>query len=339
VADEDMALLDHWADEYEERLEEVGLSKDRPAEQYRGGGFTPWLYYQYGVMAVELDVWGVPKPEKQAEEGEGEGEGAPEPLTLERLKEMTAEEVIALGEEAIQAFLDANDVPSQFDAARVVSALESGQVTPERMAGMMEQMGAGGGGGEDGEEEDDAETKRVREVLAWVGENAPDAVSPWTEVTLPDGTVAEVGGLDPFIETAPPMAILEPAIGVHTETILAAAGELASMELVEVRAEPLGAGVARVTAVARNTGFLPTHTSMAQRAQTHMPIRLELETGGGVELVTGYPFATAERLEGSTGTVEGTWLVRAEPGAQITVRVRSDNAGRDEQTSTVREGA
>jgi hypothetical protein len=339
VADEDMALLDHWADEYEERLEEAGLSKDRPAEQYRGGGFTPWLYYQYGVMAVELDVWGVPKPEKKAEEGEGEGEGASEPLTLERLKEMTAEEVIALGEEAIQAFLDENDVPSQFDAARVVSALESGQVTPERMAGMMEQMGAGGGGGEDGEEEDDAETKRVREVLAWVDENAPDAVSPWTEVTLPDGTVAEVGGLDPFIETAPPMAILEPAIGVHTETILAAAGELASMELVEVRAEPVGAGVVRVTAVARNTGFLPTHTSMAQRAQTHVPIRLELETGGGVELVTGYPFATAERLEGSTGTVEGTWLVRAEPGAQITVRVRSDNAGRDEQTTTVREGA
>jgi hypothetical protein len=338
VADEDMAVLDHWADDYEERLEAAGLSKDRPAEQYRGGGFTPWLYYQYGVMAAELDVWGVPKPEKKTEETEG----GPEPLTLERLKEMTSEEVIAIGEEAIQAFLDENEVPSQFDAARVISALESGQVTPEGMAGMMEQMGAGsGGGGGDGEEgeEDDAETKRLREVLAWVDENAPDAVSPWTEVTLPDGTKAEVGGLDPFIETAPPMAVLEPAIGVHTETVLAAAEEIASMELVEVRAEPLGAGVVRVTAVARNTGFLPTHTSMARRAQTHLPIRLELETGGGVELVTGYPFATAERLEGSTGTVEGTWLVRAEPGARITVRVRSDNAGRDEQTITVREGA
>ncbi|HEX6199150.1 MAG TPA: hypothetical protein VF150_02715, partial [Thermoanaerobaculia bacterium] len=342
VADEDMAVLDHWSEGYEERLEAAGLSKDRPAEQYRGGGFTPWLYYQYGVMAAELDVWGVPKPEKKTEEGEGEGEGGPEPLTLERLKEMTSEEVIALGEEAIQAFLDENEVPSQFDAARVISALESGQVTPEGMAGMMEQMGAGsGGGGGDGEEgeEDDAETKRLRDVLAWVDANAPDAVSPWTEVTLPDGTKAEVGGLDPFIETAPPMAVLEPAIGVHTETVLAAAEEIASMELVEVRAEPLGAGVARVTAVARNTGFLPTHSSMAQRAQTHLPIRLELETGDGVELVTGYPFATAERLEGSTGTVEGTWLVRAEPGAEITVRVRSDNAGRDEQTITVREGA
>ena len=336
VADEDMAVLDHLADEYTERLEAAGLSKDRPAEQYRAGGFTPWLYYHYGAMAVELDVWGVPKAEKEAAEDEAADETPP--LTLERLKEMSADEVIALGEEAIQAFLDENEVPSQFDAARVVTALESGQVTPEQMAGMMEQMGAGSGGG-DGEDEDDAETKRAREILAWIDGNMPDAVSPWSEVTLPDGTRAEVGGLDPFAGSAPPMAVLEPAIGVHTETVLATAGELAEVELVEVRAEPVGAGVVRVTAVARNRGFLPTHTAMAQRAQTYLPVRLEIATGDGVELVTGYPFTTAERLAGSTGTLEGTWLVRAEPGAEITVRVRTDNAGRDEETTTVRKGA
>ena len=111
------------------------------------------------------------------------------------------------------------------------------------------------------------------------------------------------------------------------------------MEIVELTATPLGAGVVRVKAVARNTGFLPTHTAMGRRAQTWMPIRLEIETGGGVELVTGYPSATGERLEGSTGTVTGTWLVRAEPGAEITVKVRSDNAGRDEMSTTVRKGA
>jgi Zinc carboxypeptidase len=343
VADEDMAVIDHMAKAYTKRLEDAGLSKDRPAEQYQGGGFTPWLYYQYGVMAVELDVWGVPKAEKKAEEGEGEPADAP--LTLERLKEMSSEDVIALGAEKIQTFLDDNHVPSQFDAARVISALESGQVTPDKMAGMMEQMGAGGGGGDgegddgEGDDGDDSDTQRAREVLAWVEENAPDAISPWTEVTLPDGTKAEVGGLDPFVETTPPMAILRPAIDVHTETILDAAGELADMEMVEVEAVPVGAGVVRVKAVARNRGFLPTHTSMARRAQTHVPVRLELQTGNGVELLTGYPFTTAERLEGSTGTVEGTWLVRAAPGTEITVRVRTDNAGRDQMTTTVRKGA
>lgn len=335
VADEDMAIIDRLAKDYTKRLEEAGLSKDRPAEQYGKGGFTPWLYYQYGVMAVELDVWGVPKPEKKEEE---KAEGEAEALTLDKLKTLSADEVIALGAEAIQAFLDANHVPSQFDAQRVISALESGQVTPEQMASMMERMGAGGGGGE-GKDEDDADTKRARDVLAWVDEHAPDAFVPWTAVTLPDGTAAEVGGLDPFIETNPPWAVLEPALAVHTATVVAAAVETARLEIVELTAEPLGSGVVRVKAVAANRGVLPTHTAMAKRAQSHLPVRLEIATGDGVELVTGYPAVTSERLEGSTGTLEGTWLVRAAPGATITVRVRSDNAGRDEESTTVRKGA
>lgn len=338
VEDDDMAVIDHLAEGYEERLEAAGLSTDRPAEQYGKGGFTPWLYYQYGVMAVELDVWGVPKPEPEGEETE---EGAEPHLTVDRLKEMSADEVIALGEEAIQAFLDENGVPSQYTASMVISALEGGQMTPERMASMMEQMGAGGGGG-DGEDEDDAETERMRHVLAWVDEHAPDAVSPWTAVTLPDGTKAEVGGLDPFIATHPPRAVLEPALAVHTETVLAAAVQTARLEILELTAEPLSgegrAGVARVKAVAGNRGFLATHTAMAERARTHLPVRLELVPGDGVELVTGHPAVTAERLEGSTGTLEGAWLVRAEPGATVTVRVRSDNAGRDEESTTVGKG-
>ena len=338
VADEDMALIDHLAEGYEKRLEEAGLSKDRPAEQYGKGGFTPWLYYQYGVLAVELDVWGIPKPEKEDEEA-AEGEEADEPLTLERLKTLSAEELVALGEERIQAFLDENDVPSQYNAGMVISAMESGQLTPERMASMMEQMGAGGGDDDGETAEDDPETRRARDVLAWIDEHAPDAVAPWTEVTLADGTQAEVGGLDPSIEVAPPYEVLAPALPIHTATVLDAAGKTARLEVLELTAEPLGGGVVRVKAVAGNRGFLPTHTAMAQRAETHVPVRLELVTGDGVELVTGYPAVTTERLEGSTGTLSGTWLVRAAPGATITVRVLSDHAGRDEASTTLRKGA
>lgn len=340
VADEDMAVIDRLAEAYGERLAAAGLAEDRPAEQYGEGGFTPWLYYQYGTLALELDVWGVPKPEKN-EDDSGNG-GAAEPLTLERLRGMSAEEVVALGEEPIQAFLDEHGVPAPYDAARVIGALESGQVSPEQMATMMERMGSGGGGegggaGKPGE--DDAETRRAREVLAWLDANAPEAVSPWTEVTLPDGTRAEVGGLDPFAELAPPREVLEPALAVHTETVLDAASRIARLEVLELEAEPLADGVVRVRAVAGNRGFLPTHTAMAQRAQTHLPVRLELVAGDGVELVTGYPAVTAERLEGTTGTLEGSWLVRAEPGSTIRVRVVSDHAGRDEESITVGKGA
>ena len=68
-------------------------------------------------------------------------------------------------------------------------------------------------------------------------------------------------------------------------------------------------------------------------------MRLTLETGKDVELVTGYPSAVSDRLEGTTGTLTGEWLVRADPGAKIVVDAITDNAGRDQKTATAGKGA
>ena len=116
------------------------------------------------------------------------------------------------------------------------------------------------------------------------------------------------------------------------------AGRLARIEIVSLKAVDLGGGVRRVEAVAANTGELPTHTKMAARTKSRLPVRLELETGGGVELVTGYPTTTSNRLEAQTGTLKAEWLVRTEPGATITVRAVSENAGTAEMSMSVQKG-
>lgn len=334
LEDEDQALFSRLAKEYKERLKEAGLDAERPGEQYRGGGFTPWLYYQYGALALELDVWGVPKAKKE-DKSEEKGEA----LTLDRLEEMSPEEFLELPTDAVAAFLKEIGAPPQFTAEAVMDRVKSGQVTPAQMAQMARQMGGGGGGGGGGEGEDDAATKRRREVLAWVDEHAPEASHPWSAVALADGTAAEAGGLDPFIEIAPPRDILAPALAAHTETVLDLAGKLARVEILSLEVEPQGGGVYRVKAVAGNRGALPTHTKMAQRAQVHLPLRLELATGQGVELVTGHAAVANERLEASTGTFEGQWLIKAEDGATVTVRLSSDNAGSDTETHTLGKGA
>lgn len=266
VDDGDQAYLDKFAESYKERLKTAGLSNDRPAAQYRKGGLTPWLYYQYGAMALELDVWGVPKAEKKSE---GDGDAPPQ----------------------------------------------------DKAAGKASEAGA-----------------REREVLAWVQANAPGGFAAWTPVTLPDGTKAEVGGLDPFVELNPPMPILKPAAAAHTETVLDLAGKLARVEILSLDVKSVGSGVYRVKAVAGNRGYLATHTKQAERARAHLPVRLALKTGREVELVTGYPAHAAERLEGTTGSLTGEWLVRAEPGTKIVVDLTSDNAGRDQKTATVGKG-
>jgi Zinc carboxypeptidase len=326
----DQAYLDKFAEAYKERLKKAGLSTDRPGAQYGKGGFTPWLYYQYGTMALELDVWGVPKAEKKSEE---KADGA---LTLDKVAAMTTEEFIAQGEEKIDAFLKENKAPAQFSAQVVINYLRGGQIDPKGMVERMKQMGAGGSGGGGKPSEAGA---REREVLAWVDANAPGAFTAWAPVTLPDGTKAEVGGLDPFIEINPPMSILKPALAAHTETVLDLTGQLAKVEILSLDVTSLGGGIYRVKAVAGNRGYLATHTKQGDRAKVHLPVRLTLQTGKGVEMVTGYPYAVSDRLEGTTGSLAGEWLVRAEPGAKIVVDLTTENAGRDQKTATVRKGA
>ncbi len=332
----DQAYLDKFAESYKERLKKAGLSADRPGAQYGKGGFTPWLYYQYGAMALELDVWGVPKAEKKEEAKAGE-----EALTMDKVAGMTSDQFIALGEEKIAAFLKENKVPAQFSAPVVISYMKGGQIDPKGMVERMKQMGAsgGGGGGAAGGGKASEAGAREREVLAWMEANAPGAFAAWTSVTLPDGTKAEVGGLDPFAELNPPVSVLKPALAAHTETVLDLAGKLAKVEILSLDVTSLGGGVYRVKAVAGNRGYMATHTKQDARAQAHLPVQLTLQTGKDVELVTGYPFAVSDRLEGTTGTLTGEWLVRANPGARIVVELTTENAGRDQKTATAGKGA
>ncbi|HYN20787.1 MAG TPA: M14 family zinc carboxypeptidase [Thermoanaerobaculia bacterium] len=333
----DQAYLDKFAESYKERLKKAGLSADRPAAQYGKGGLTPWLYYQYGAMALELDVWGIPKAEKKSEAPKEGAKPGEEALTLDKVAGMTSDDFIALGEEKIGAFLKEHKAPPQFTAKMVIDYLKGGQIDPKGMVERMKQMGAGGGAAAGGKASEAG--AREREVLTWLDANAPGSFVAWSAVGLPDVTKAEVGGLDPFAELNPPLSILKPALAAHTETVLDLAGKLAKVEILSLEVTSLGSGVYRVKAVAGNRGYLASHTKQAERAQARLPVRLTLQTGKEVELVTGYPFAVSERLEGITGTFTGEWLVRAKPGAKIVVDLTTDNAGRDQKTATVGKGA
>ncbi len=335
MADGDLETLAALAKDYKKRLKDGDLGDDRPAEQYSRGGLTPWLYYQYGVFAVELDVWGIPKAKKESSEKEGEAGGAK--LTLESLGKMSSADFLALGKEKIAAFIKEIGAPAQITADMVIQRVEAGQIDPPQMAQMMSQMG--GGGAKDDPTEDSAEIKRQREVLAWAEQHAAEAIAPWSSVKLADGTTVEVGGLDPFLALAPPMAILRPALAIHTATVIDLASKLARVEILSLEIEPLGSDVYRVKAIAGNRGELATHSEQAVRARAHLPTRLALAESPDVRLITGPRAIAEERLAGRTGTLRASWLIRANPGSTLTVRLTSDNAGSDQKTAVIGAGA
>ncbi len=111
---------------------------------------------------------------------------------------------------------------------------------------------------------------------------------------------------------APPSDLLKPAIDKHTETVLDLASKLAKVEIVSLDVVDLGGGVFRVRRSPGTTASSPSHTKMAVRARSRTcRCGSSCRRATGVELVTGHPMVTSERLEGTSGTVEGEWLVRA----------------------------
>ena len=237
-AAEDLRYYDSLAVDYKKALDKAGLDSKRDGQQSQSGGLQNWLYYHYGAMVVELDIWGVSK------------------------------------------------------------------------------------------------------LMAYVDQEAPQspnhlAFVPWTPVTLPDGTKAEVGGVDPFVEIAPPAGELAKAVAAHDDFVQDVASKLAAVKILSAQATELSAGVWRVRAMAGNTGFLPTHTQHAVRARTWLPVRLELVLPAGVSLVSGKTQVASERLTGGTGQLKGEWLVRAAKGTKLSFSLASQNAGSDRQEITL----
>jgi hypothetical protein len=141
-----------------------------------------------------------------------------------------------------------------------------------------------------------------------------------------------VGGIDPFVEIAPPWNKLEPALAAHTDFILDCAAKMASLDIVLAEAKEMGPGTYRVTAVAANRGFFPTHTKRAELTQSYLPVRLELQLPKEAKLLHGVRFVASERLEGSIGTIRGEWSLEAPKGTVVSVAVFSQNSGSARKT-------
>lgn len=251
---EDLKFYQSFADDYKKLLDKAGLDNKRRGGQSAPGGLQNWLYYHYSTLAIELDVWGIPK--KAAAKPAG-------------------------------------------DAPRPAAANGGSQTSPDE------------------------------DTVAYVDASAKDGIVAWTPVTLPDGTKAEVGGVDPFLAVAPNEAELKKAVDVHADAVIFMAGKLAQVAIADVQVKALGSGIYEVNATAVNDGFLPTATRLQVRTRSYLPARLTITLPSGASLVQGNNRSANERINGSGGTSKATWMVSATPGAKITVSILTQNAGED----------
>ncbi|MGE0706544.1 MAG: M14 family zinc carboxypeptidase [Planctomycetota bacterium] len=310
---EDRDLLAALAARYRAQLEARDLPRERatPPESIAGGSLSAWLYYHYGALALELDVWGVP----------GEREAKRGGLSLEELGGLSPAALLEKPAAALEGLLEQTGAPRARSAEALRAAVEAGSLTPRalalELAPYAEHAGTPAG----------KERRRQRAELAWWSEARPAAVSSWTRVSLPGEGPAEVGGLDPLADRTPPRAAARAALAAHTAFALDLAARLGRVELRAAKVSALGGGVFQLEVVAGCAGALPTHTAMAARIKVRRPVRLALTLPEGARLVTGQRWAAQERLAGGSDVLKTTWLVQGPPGAALELELGSEQAG------------
>lgn len=307
----DQAIYEELQKEYKNGLKEVGLEYlEKRARGVGKGSFPAFCYYQYGVPVFSFDLWQVPEPKKEEKKEE---------LTPERLKSMSSEEFLALGEEKIAAFLKERGAPPNFNASMLVKMVQSGQVTPARMAEMMEKMPrAAGAGGAAGEENPESYLLAYSDsVLKGAG------FVDWKPLKHSQLGEVEIGGFVPFLKYTPPADRLQTSIKFHVQFSQKLMMKLPAVSIKESKVERLGPDLYRLTVYLQNEGWLPTSFAQGRRALTAYPIRASLKLEGRQKLFAGRPVETVPFLNGGE-TRKLEWTVQARKGSSLTLRVWSN---------------
>ena len=180
---------------------------------------------------------------------------------------------------------------------------------------------------EDEEDQEDDEDERGADklnALAWFDEQGIDGFVDWQPIDHPDfpDQKVEVGGFIPFLQTNPPADQLDPLAERHCRFVRELVEMFPRLEISELKAEPLGSGVWRVTAAVVNRGRLPTMSRMGRTSRQLQGLQMQITLPRGASLVTGYTRVGISTLAPDGGRQEKIWLVTAPSGKPASVRIR-----------------
>jgi hypothetical protein len=308
----DQPFLEEIKKSYKDALKEAKI--EYPEKRAKGAGkgsFTAFCYYQYGVPVFSQDLWAVPEAKK---------EQPGDTLTAEKLKGMSSDEFIALGEEKVNAFFKEQGVPPEYNAAAALAMVKSGQATPAKMAEMMEKMPKKQGG--DGEDHPDLH------LIKWSDETLKGkGFVPWTPFKHPTLGEVEIGGFVPYVRVNPPAEDIDKTVAFGVDFAFKLMGRLPELSISKTKIEALGRDLYRLTAYFTNNGWFPTSTAQGRRAQTAWPITVRIKTAADQSLFSGRPIESIPFLEGSGATAKLEWVVRGPKGSAVAVSASSPRLG------------
>ena len=288
------------------KFREVTGYADSPEPPPAAGALSEWAYYAYGRWSFSVPAWWPPAPADPdscaaADSAAADSSAAQDSTDVEA----------ALADTAIAAAADTAAIDSAAAEAKSKSA-------------------------EPDEEDPLADQRRLWSWLQASGQ--ADAFVPWTRIEHPDfsGLEVEVGGFVPFTASTPPAASLDARAEHYGDFLIHLAESLPRVRLERVEVEPLHERLYRLRVAVTNDGVLATHTGVGSRSQWSPKVRVAVELDSSQRLASGRRLVLIERLDGSGGTKELTWLIEAEMGSTVTVTSGSPMTGSDAREVTLK---
>ena len=308
IDSQDMPIIQAIQKEYKNALKEAQLEDlEKRAKGVGKGSFIAYCYYQLGVPVFSSHLWSIPEPTKEPDK---------DALSVDSLRSMSSEDFLALGEEKIAAFLKDQGAPPNVNAAMLIGMVESGQVTPERMADMMEQMPQSAGS--TGDEHPDSY------ILDWSDSSLMgNAFVDWTPFPHPTLGDVDIGGFIPYLKVTPPSGYIEKTIEFHSNYYIQLMGKLPHIEIKDTQVKALDEDLFQVSVYFSNSGWFPTSTAQGRRAQAAWPIRVELKTTENQSVFSGRTIVNIPFIGGSGDTQKVEWTIQAKNGSRITVTAKS----------------
>ncbi|MCX7975076.1 MAG: M14 family metallopeptidase [Candidatus Aminicenantes bacterium] len=310
---QDLSWFEAIQKEYKDRLSKASIDyPERRAKGVEKGSFVAYAYYQYGVPVFSVDIWNIPEPKKPVEK---------EVLTPEKLKSMSSQEFISLGEEKIGAFLKTHGVPASLTASSLIEMVKSGKLTPARIAEMMEKIPVRPISFE--EEHPEAY------LLSWSDTAlAGRGFVEWKSFKHPTLGEVEIGGFIPGIKLLPPIDLANKVIDVHIDFYLDLMQRVAEIQIKEIKSRVLSEGIYEIEVWLTNPGWFPTSTAQGRRALTSWPIRIKLNLDKENEIFSGQSVALIPFLNGSGEVKKVNWVIKGKKGSKVSVEAASPKLGK-----------
>lgn len=167
----------------------------------------------------------------------------------------------------------------------------------------------------------------VANYLKWAdAEGITNTFTPWQEISHPDfpDKKVEVGGVYPFVLHTPPYHLVDDIVDKHTHFVVALAGLVPTLDILDLKSEKLAGGLTRVTLKVHNNGLFPTLTQVGERSYFLKRVAVRVNTSGNQKVISGRPSQTLNTIGGKEA-VELSWIIQGT--GKVTIEAGSLTTG------------